>query len=92
MIKLSKEQFDRGALVRGWNAVVVSDREHTAVKLLAALDVLVLGEKVEDPGAFAVIWSLYDEDTEQVAPVRLDATGELLRELEARGLAFKAVQ
>lgn len=86
MIKPSKEPFDREALVRGWNAVGVSDRARASGKPLDALDVLVLGEKTEEPGAFAVIWSLYDPATDQIAPVRLDATGELLRELESRGV------
>lgn len=90
MIKPSKEQFNRETLVQGWNAVGVSDRARAAGKPLDALDVLVLGERTEEPGAFAVIWSLYDPDTEQIIPVRLDATGELLRELETRGKEVSA--
>lgn len=87
MIKPSDSRFAREALVRGWNAVQVSDRAREAGKPLDAVDVMVLGEKLEEPGAFAVIWSLYDPDTGQIVPVRLDATGELLRELEARGVS-----
>lgn len=90
MIKPSKTRFNHAALVRGWNSVLASDQARAAGTSLDARAVLVLGEKEEEPGAFAVIWSLYDPATDQIAPVRLDATGELLRELETRGKEVSA--
>lgn len=74
MIKPAVKVFDRDALVAGWNAV------RPEGPALAAVDVLVVGEK--DDGTFAVIWALFDRNTEQMLPVRIDMTAELLEQLE----------
>lgn len=76
MIKPSDKKFNHSAIVAGWNA----RRRKDAYE---AQGVLVLGEKTDEPGAFAVLWALYDADTGQIIPMRLDCTEGLLRDLEA---------